>query len=197
MAAKREPAAARRQQILDAALVAFARRGFHGATMPEICAEAGLSPGTVYRHFRSKDDLIAALAERDLEGHLAFLADLRDADDPVAALLAALDTALPAFADPTEAALTAEIFAEAARNPRVRDVAARYERRVTNALAAVLRAGQAAGQIDPALDPDAAAALLVALVDGLSSRAVLLVNEEPAALPTLVRATIERLLRPV
>ena len=44
-----EIAAERRQQIIAAAAVCFARRGFHGATMPEICAEAKLSPGTVYR----------------------------------------------------------------------------------------------------------------------------------------------------
>jgi AcrR family transcriptional regulator len=45
---------ARRQQILDAALACFSRRGFHQSTMQDICQEAELSPGAVYRYFRSK-----------------------------------------------------------------------------------------------------------------------------------------------
>ena len=53
----------RRREILDAALFCFRRRGFHQATMQEICAEAGLSPGALYRYFNSKADIIAAIAE--------------------------------------------------------------------------------------------------------------------------------------
>ncbi len=52
----------RRQQILDAALECFARKGFHATSMQDVFAESGLSAGAVYRYFKSKDDLIAALA---------------------------------------------------------------------------------------------------------------------------------------
>ena len=41
----------------------FARDGFQGATIPDICAEAALSVGAVYSYFASKDAIIAALAE--------------------------------------------------------------------------------------------------------------------------------------
>jgi AcrR family transcriptional regulator len=41
----------RRRQILEAAAVCFRRRGFHQATMQEICSEAGISPGALYRFF--------------------------------------------------------------------------------------------------------------------------------------------------
>src|SRR5262249_729393 len=53
----------RRREILDAALYCFRRRGFHQATMQEICAEANMSPGALYRYFSSKADIIAAIAE--------------------------------------------------------------------------------------------------------------------------------------
>src|ERR1700752_5399442 len=55
-------AADRRSEILQAAQTCFARSGFHQASMQEICAEAGLSPGNLYRYFRSKEDIIAGLA---------------------------------------------------------------------------------------------------------------------------------------
>ncbi|WP_280268455.1 TetR/AcrR family transcriptional regulator [Nocardia wallacei] len=52
----------RRQQILDAAQQCFARKGFHATSMQDVFAESGLSAGAVYRYFKSKDELIAALA---------------------------------------------------------------------------------------------------------------------------------------
>ncbi|GAB0103353.1 TetR/AcrR family transcriptional regulator [Nocardia sp. JMUB6875] len=51
----------RRQQILDAAQTCFARKGLHATTMQDVFAESGLSAGAVYRYFKSKDDIIAAL----------------------------------------------------------------------------------------------------------------------------------------
>ncbi|GAA3050946.1 TetR/AcrR family transcriptional regulator [Streptomyces roseofulvus] len=54
---------ARRRQILDGAARCFARNGFHATSMQDVLAEAGLSAGAVYRYFRSKDELIAAIAD--------------------------------------------------------------------------------------------------------------------------------------
>ncbi|WP_433562346.1 TetR/AcrR family transcriptional regulator [Nocardia sp. CA-151230] len=51
----------RRQQILDAAQSCFARKGLHATTMQDVFAESGLSAGAVYRYFKSKDEIIAAL----------------------------------------------------------------------------------------------------------------------------------------
>ena len=55
----------RRLEILDAAQLCFARSGFHGASMQEICAEARMSPGNLYRYFPSKEALIAGICERN------------------------------------------------------------------------------------------------------------------------------------
>jgi AcrR family transcriptional regulator len=52
------------RRMLDAAEVILARYGFEGATLPRIAAEAGLSPANVYRRFRNKDALMAAVFER-------------------------------------------------------------------------------------------------------------------------------------
>src|ERR1700754_2645280 len=55
----------RRGEILAAAQTCFARAGFHQTSMQEICTEAGMSPGNLYRYFRSKEEIIAGIAERD------------------------------------------------------------------------------------------------------------------------------------
>lgn len=50
----------RRQQILKAALAVFSERGFHGANVSDVAAAAGVSQGTIYWYFESKEDLLTA-----------------------------------------------------------------------------------------------------------------------------------------
>jgi AcrR family transcriptional regulator len=51
-------------RILHAARTAFSQRGYQGATIEEIAAEAGLSNGAVYYNFASKEDLFLALLDQ-------------------------------------------------------------------------------------------------------------------------------------
>src|ERR671930_2671866 len=62
-----EPALDRRSQILEAALVCFAQRGFHQASMHDISTEAGISVGLIYRYFENKEAVISAMADRHKE----------------------------------------------------------------------------------------------------------------------------------
>ena len=52
----------RRSEILDAAQRCFARTGFHQTSMQQVCSEAGMSAGNVYRYFPSKEAIIAGIA---------------------------------------------------------------------------------------------------------------------------------------
>src|ERR1700746_164284 len=54
----------RKTQILDAAIVCFAKRGFHLTSMHDISAEAGISVGLIYRYFQNKEAVILAMADR-------------------------------------------------------------------------------------------------------------------------------------
>src|ERR1043166_4140350 len=54
----------RRSQILNAAMLCFAKRGFHQASMHDISAEAGISVGLIYRYFENKEAVISAMADR-------------------------------------------------------------------------------------------------------------------------------------
>jgi len=51
----------KRRRILDAALKAFAARGYHGTSVPEVADAAGVGVGTVYRYFDDKNALVNEL----------------------------------------------------------------------------------------------------------------------------------------
>ena len=59
-----------RARLLEAAVEAFAAKGFHGTTTRDIATAAGMSPAAVYVHHRSKEELLYTISR---EGHLATL----------------------------------------------------------------------------------------------------------------------------
>lgn len=90
MPSVRETAKARRRsELLGAAAHLFAADGFHATTLGAVAAEAGVSAPAVYRHFASKQELLAELlidvSERLLAGGLTAIAS----PDPLRALCAA------------------------------------------------------------------------------------------------------------
>jgi TetR/AcrR family transcriptional regulator, cholesterol catabolism regulator len=66
----------RRNQILDAATTVFVRLGFQHARMDDIVEESGLSKGTLYWYFKSKEDIINAILRRLFTGDLEKLEGL-------------------------------------------------------------------------------------------------------------------------
>jgi AcrR family transcriptional regulator len=59
MSSKADVADERRAQIIQASLACFTRKGYNNTTMDDIVTESGLSKGTLYWYFKSKDDLFA------------------------------------------------------------------------------------------------------------------------------------------
>ncbi len=188
-------AEARQRQILEAAAACFGRRGFHQATMQDICAEVGMSPGSVYRYFRSKEELIAALVEADRAKHIARIEAVRNQPDVFAALQALADQTLDSLNDPQTSLLHAEIGAEMHRNPNVKELVRNTNAAILDSLAETLRQAQERGAIDPGLEPRATAELLVAVVDGLSMRKSLYPEGDAARHAGLVHTMLARFLR--
>ena len=60
-----------RARLLEAAARVYARRGFSGATLDEVAAEAGFTKGAVYGHFGSKENLLLALMDEHLARQIA------------------------------------------------------------------------------------------------------------------------------
>jgi AcrR family transcriptional regulator len=56
--------AAKRGQILDAAALVFAEKGFHPATIRDVARQAGVADGTIYNYFSSKSDLLLGIFDR-------------------------------------------------------------------------------------------------------------------------------------
>ena len=150
----------RRRQILDASIDCFAREGFHRTSMTQIIAEAGVSAGTIYLYFTSKEEIVEAIAEERhaLESALASTAlanpDTRQALHDLATGY------LDWFSDPLEQKrrrVTVQVWAEALRNERVasivRDgVAQRHQ------IADLVRERQDRGELIADVDADAALA---------------------------------------
>src|SRR5271154_5706828 len=54
----------RREQILDCALQVFADKGYHGSSIADVCARAGIGRATLYQYFDDKRDVLGELGAR-------------------------------------------------------------------------------------------------------------------------------------
>lgn len=144
---KRDPShmAAVRQQILTAARAVFERKGLYEASVSDVSKEAGLSVGSLYVHFRSKEAILVALIE-SADVLSAPLAACNSAADLLAFVIAILrQQEIPDTAG--QAARTSlEVAAIARRSPEVQAVVIRNFEQLRAALyEAVLRLGNQAG----------------------------------------------------
>lgn len=137
--------AAVRQQILDAARAVFDRKGVADAVMSDIAAEAGLSVGSIYVHFRSKEDVLTRLIEQADTNVGPF-----EACETASELLGLIETIVKAQDAASAASLTAlEVATIARRNPQIQGfVAANFDRLRTALFDAVARAGASNDQLD-------------------------------------------------
>lgn len=83
----------REDSILDATTRILASKGFDLMTMDDVALEVGISKPSLYKHFKSKDDLVGEAMIRLIDGAIEFL-DKLDLDGPVARLTALLEWAL-------------------------------------------------------------------------------------------------------
>ena len=169
---------ARRDQIRDGAHAVFARKGFHQATMQDICDECGLSPGAVYRYFPSKDDIIESCGLESRQHMQVRWKGLEGVDDTIEVmekliqgyLIDALerpeDPIAPALGD-WPPSLDIELWAESLHNVRVRGDYLELIAGIVEPLAQLIGRAQERGEIDPGLDAESIARLLFGTWMGL------------------------------
>ncbi|MBL8546373.1 MAG: TetR/AcrR family transcriptional regulator [Hyphomonadaceae bacterium] len=190
-----ELAERRRRQIMDAAIACFRRRGFHQATMAEICAEAGISAGALYRYFSSKTDIIGAIAEdKRGESDEAFM---RAAEQHgfVPAVCLAARAFFEKFAD-GDGALIAEIMAEAIRDDTVSTPLRASDASSVEIFTRAIIAAQKRGEVDATLDPKIATNTLFATLEGIGLRRAFCREIDADAALLQFRALVERYLEP-
>ncbi len=165
--------------IIDAAATVFARLGYDRARMADIVEASGLSKGSVYFHFDSKEALaVAVLAAR----HERWVAGVRVALDSVEPGEPRLRALLPAVltlhdGDP-DAWVISRLTWALADQDETRAFAASLTRRWIDVVAEVVR-DAAAGRAG--VDAEAVATVVVGGFDGLKTTAAVLHSDDPAA----------------
>jgi TetR/AcrR family transcriptional regulator, transcriptional repressor of aconitase len=165
-----EHLAARRRQILDAALVCFSRQGFQQTPMQAIFEEAGLSPGAVYRYFKSKEEIVHAIASETLRDFAAAIEPGPDGEPlgPADVLDRLFDAIEAVQRRPERLRLAIQAWGEVLHNPRLADFLLERVDGLRARISAVLVDAQRRGALDPALDPEAAGRVLIAIGQGFA-----------------------------
>lgn len=190
-----EHRAARREQIIDAAMARFEVNGFQATGMADVIAATGMSAGAVYSYFRSKDELIEAIADRVL-GRVATRFDEVLSENPdlephdavrlAVGMLEELSTTGPV--DVSRIAVQA--WAEALRSERVAVVAAGAYTTIRGYFVEVCRRAQAAGSLPADADPQALGSALYSFAAGYVLQRNLLGDVEADAYTAAVRVLL-------
>jgi TetR/AcrR family transcriptional regulator, repressor for uid operon len=176
-----EPAADRRAQILNAAVICFGKRGFHQASMHDISAEAGISVGLIYRYFENKEAVISAMADR----HKQEIGDVLQRARQAPTLLESLEILFTAHCCENEprllSAFIVDLYAEASRNPRVADLVRDVLKTAMDGVTELIARSPEAQNARQGLSPTEAAELIFAVARGMLMRDVLRPHEMTAA----------------
>jgi AcrR family transcriptional regulator len=165
------PAAERREQLLDAAVDVMRTGGIAAATTRAVTERAGVPHGVFHYCFRSKEELFAALLDRELD---ASLSQAWDAVGTAADLRSGIAAALHALldrvrTDPEYHLLTAELVDVAARTPDLAHLARREQTAYVDHAETMLRTWQEAGGTPVAVDLRTLAHALVSASTGIAA----------------------------
>jgi AcrR family transcriptional regulator len=163
--------ASQRAVILGAAVRCFAARGFHRSTMRDVIRESGMSAGALYLYFKSKDELIEAIAESRhrregqwIDSAVSAGGDFRDC------LHLLLRSFAKALADPRtepERRLTLQLWAEALLDAKLHERVVAGIEGPTKLLTRFFKAAQLQGKLARSVNARALARVLIALYQGL------------------------------
>jgi AcrR family transcriptional regulator len=178
---------ARRSQIFDAAARCFSRNGFHATSMQDVLQEAGLSAGAVYRYFRSKEEIIAAIVTdvlRYVEDTFAAAAVETSPPPPPDELIGrALRGLLGTSATPVSernvfSTLIVQVWAETLRNKELNDLLREGFVKVRANWVKIVEAYQAEGMMRDDIPAEHLARTMIALAQGFAAQ-VALFGETP------------------
>jgi TetR/AcrR family transcriptional repressor of uid operon len=184
----------RRDEILAAAQRCFVRSGFHGASMQDICAEANMSPGNLYRYFPSKEALIAGIAERD-RAEVAQEFARADLSRGFFAVLEGMAHHHFAVKGDEQVLLCTEVMAESRRNPEIARISSAFDADVKRWLTDLFRAAAERGDIPADVDFDGVITMLMIIADGVWWRRALDRKFDPKAVLPVFMDIVRHMLR--
>lgn len=149
-----------RQKILDAAQRLLETGGLTRLTTKALAHAAGCAEGTLFKHFRTKEDIVLAVVEENAPRFHAAVSDVRRANQPVAKNLAAIALACLRFSEKL-IPLGASLLGDAALLKRHRALdPGRGPKEAFARIAEYIDQEQQAGRIDAKVDPTSIALLL-------------------------------------
>jgi AcrR family transcriptional regulator len=184
------------QRILEAAKTCFVRSGFQGASMQQICAEAGMSPGALYRYFSSKESIIEAICEADRADDAKLFASILSNPNVVDGMVQGAMAHIRHIHENNASALFAEICAEAMRNEAVERTCMKNMEQVFEVFRGYIGGGIERGEIDPPVDIETLLHTMMAIVHGMALNDLPRLGVSLDKLEILCRASIEGMLRP-
>jgi AcrR family transcriptional regulator len=193
-----EHRAAQRQRILDAARRCFMREGFHATSMQDILTEAQLSAGGLYLYFKSKEEIIEAIAVDTLAFFSATLEELLASDD-LPPLDVVLSNALRILRDrdreqPTFRVVV-QVWGEVGRARRLAVQVAEAQMRTRELLGRLIEGYQARGDLDPDAPVERIAQMLIAIMMGYVAQCALLGDTDVDAFVAGLRPLLDARLR--
>jgi AcrR family transcriptional regulator len=168
---RQDQADAARGALIEAASTLFAERGYHDSSVAEIGALAGVSRGLVNHHFGSKENLLKAVIETHLrEWELEVVAPAIAGKHGLEALRAIIFAHLALAEQRPEHLLLLYRLMGEALDPRnnLGDAFAAVHKRWRQQGAYWWNEGIEAGEIDPAIDQEANASLIIGAVRGIT-----------------------------
>lgn len=167
----------RRRHILQAAQRCFARNGFYATSLQDIFRESGLSAGAVYRYFKSKDDLIQAIAAGLFERLITVIEEPL-AEDPVPGIEQIIGRVAAALQEMSgedgPARVVLPVWAAALHDPAMAAIARQVLEAVRARFIDALTRMRELGRIPPDTDPQAVGAAVFALLPGFLVQHLLL-----------------------
>jgi AcrR family transcriptional regulator len=169
---ERELSGVKAARIVDAMRASVAARGIAGSTFDHVAREAGVSRGLLHYYFASKERLLVEVVRRECDVRIERVEDaVADADSAEGVLDALVQTFEDFLGEgPTPAIMFYEMLTLAQRNADIASELAQLGRRTRVHLADALRAKSEARVLRLRADPEAVAAFLFALADGITIR---------------------------
>ncbi len=158
----------RREQILDASILVFARKGLAATKIADIAEASNISQGLIYRYFENKEDIFAVLMERAL-GSTVLLAQmaLQQPGTPLAKLRWLLQQYLPGlWEQPEYALMVTHALTDEAIPEKVREPALEQARLIMETIQQLVIEGQVSGEV-AADDPRVLTLMVLACIQGL------------------------------
>ncbi|WP_432493862.1 TetR/AcrR family transcriptional regulator [Kineococcus auxinigenes] len=185
----------RRHEIVEAAVGLFASKGFEATTTADICRAAGISTGRLFHYFPSKQAVFHAIFELDRREQEEALVRAVADPDPWRGLTAVVERIAAETAHPVVAGLFVEVVTQAHRDPVVTRLVAEDDRRVLDAVAALVGRLTASGRADPGMPPAEAARWVLTLAESFYGRGYPEPGRDRAADLVTVLELVARVLR--